>query len=1200
MRKLLWFISIFLTLFLYKAKGDHIVGGEILIEHLHDFDYRIKVNIYRDGTGILPPLVANIGIYKRGTGGLNPNLQRMIAVPLVSNTPVQSFTPACQNSIIDIERWYYEDDISLDPDSFSDPSGYLFVWRSCCRNRALTNLLSPLTTGQVITTLFPPIRDLAGGQVINSSPKLSEPIAEYACVGQLFYMDFGGADPDGDSLAYEMFTPRDYGTVTGGTMTPDHAPYADPLTMLPSIPWAQTFSADDAVHGYSGPPDPAADRLRVDAKTGLLTAVPRNPGVHLFGVWCKEFRDLNGDGKKELIGSVYRDFQLPVVGGCSFPDTLDGPILANGNGLPGDTIHVTGDMNEREVCFKIWDSDYSQANPIGMNANFKVVPENFPEGFIEYTPKSYTFSGPNDTVDICIKFLGCAQSFAEPLKLKIVTAKGNCPLPHQDSTEWFFTVDSVPYVPSTVHVDTFDYDPAFIQFPSQVGVSSNDTIAFFQIRPQWNIGIDFITIDTNNQSVVQYLMGDGFNAINAGMKLFYQNQSDTIIGSDTIRAKFRWDPGCRFFQHGKGRVFLVTLDKFCNEAINVREIHFEILKENVLPSLIPKEVKFDSADFSFTPFDPISRPDTFMTFEIHPNQEIEFTLLTLDSAADSLVQYLEGVGYNPYSQGMEFFNATQNRVLVGRDSLISTFRWKPQCQFANEGGGQVNLITEDRFCAGRAITRPIYFKIIPELFPAKVELESSDYPNDLFRFPGDDQDTLNDTFMVFRIRPNWTINFDLLTEDSLSDTLVQFIEGVGFNSGEVGMKFFNDQGSDTLTGVKNLGSSFSWTPDCDLFTEGGGKFHLITEEKYCQENRAVRTIYFEFIRDNHSPRVVGKAGENPDRTEEFVSLKDQYFEKQVGESLVFDYFSSDGDRDQISIYFKYKNLDPEQTLDLLVGLGISIENRSNNPGDSSLVSTFSWFPKGIDCEMFERYNENSPLQFFVYAVDSSCLHEKDSSLLTIEINDGTEPYFQVKDEQGEQIEMEGSRVRVRSNGSELRFSVIGRDEDILNLGGERFRYDDVKLSFSPHGFNMEEKGVVTEPFHIPEFVPRSDSVEFIWNPECEDRNSDPLKIHFTVEDRSCQGHSNELNLWVEAETLLEFPNVITPNGDGANDFLELENSSQICGFRDIQIFNRWGQEIFSSSDRDFSFDAKGVPPGDYYYYIRYENRTLTQTLKVIK
>lgn len=73
-------------------------------------------------------------------------------------------------------------------------------------------------------------------------------------------------------------------------------------------------------------------------------------------------------------------------------------------------------------------------------------------------------------------------------------------------------------------------------------------------------------------------------------------------------------------------------------------------------------------------------------------------------------------------------------------------------------------------------------------------------------------------------------------------------------------------------------------------------------------------------------------------------------------------------------------------------------------------------------------------------------------------------------------------------------------------------------------------------------------------------------------------------------TMTEFiPNAFTPNNDGINDVFSIKNMNfqRLIEFR---IFNRWGQEIFSTTDARQGWDGtyKGVPQesGIYKYLIR--------------
>ncbi len=72
------------------------------------------------------------------------------------------------------------------------------------------------------------------------------------------------------------------------------------------------------------------------------------------------------------------------------------------------------------------------------------------------------------------------------------------------------------------------------------------------------------------------------------------------------------------------------------------------------------------------------------------------------------------------------------------------------------------------------------------------------------------------------------------------------------------------------------------------------------------------------------------------------------------------------------------------------------------------------------------------------------------------------------------------------------------------------------------------------------------------------------------------------------ETDVYLPNAFTPNGDGVNDVFIVR--SNFIEEMDFVIYNRWGQEIFKTSDIDQGWDGTfngvALPPDSYAYYIR--------------
>jgi gliding motility-associated-like protein len=73
------------------------------------------------------------------------------------------------------------------------------------------------------------------------------------------------------------------------------------------------------------------------------------------------------------------------------------------------------------------------------------------------------------------------------------------------------------------------------------------------------------------------------------------------------------------------------------------------------------------------------------------------------------------------------------------------------------------------------------------------------------------------------------------------------------------------------------------------------------------------------------------------------------------------------------------------------------------------------------------------------------------------------------------------------------------------------------------------------------------------------------------------------------EFYIYIPNAITPNGDGINDVFAA-STINVVDF-EIYIFNRWGQQMFHSTDKRFQWDAtyqgEVVEDGVYVYKVHY-------------
>ncbi|HMI68246.1 MAG TPA: gliding motility-associated C-terminal domain-containing protein, partial [Cyclobacteriaceae bacterium] len=158
---------------------------------------------------------------------------------------------------------------------------------------------------------------------------------------------------------------------------------------------------------------------------------------------------------------------------------------------------------------------------------------------------------------------------------------------------------------------------------------------------------------------------------------------------------------------------------------------------------------------------------------------------------------------------------------------------------------------------------------------------------------------------------------------------------------------------------------------------------------------------------------------------------------------------------------------------------------------------------------------------------------------------------------------------------------------------------------------------------------------FTWNPDCsifhDGVYQNQYVFRFGITDDHCFNVKGdtvalELNIKDIEDTGKPFlpTNVITPNGDNCNDYFAVEGIDPVaasidtgCGgiinpddqvslprdncagrFQFIRIYNRWGKQVFESTDRRFRWYAQGESAGVYYYLILFGNREFKGVLSV--
>jgi gliding motility-associated-like protein len=83
---------------------------------------------------------------------------------------------------------------------------------------------------------------------------------------------------------------------------------------------------------------------------------------------------------------------------------------------------------------------------------------------------------------------------------------------------------------------------------------------------------------------------------------------------------------------------------------------------------------------------------------------------------------------------------------------------------------------------------------------------------------------------------------------------------------------------------------------------------------------------------------------------------------------------------------------------------------------------------------------------------------------------------------------------------------------------------------------------------------------------------------------------------------LIIPSVITPNGDGANDFFEVTRQ---LGRVELMIFNAWGNEVYTNGNYLNDWNGKNnkgndLPNDTYFYVLKFENGSVAKGSVLIK
>ncbi len=304
------------------ARADHHVAMDLTYRYTGVPDqYEITLNFYRDCDGMSMPTLIDVCFRSVTCNFLGSVTLNRISGPTLVTWPTCVVRPpgagGCNGGgVYDVQKAVFRGIVYL-PYQCSD---WQFEYVNCCRNYDITTI-NPAGTENIyidarIDNLnFP----------VNSSPTFNAIPSNVWCLNKEQIFDPGTVETDGDSLVYELVTPRSLSNMV----------ICDPANPAPyDVIYLNGYTPQNFMASANG--------IAFDPATGIIKFTPSLLQVSVVDLKVKEYR--NG----QLIGSVIRSMQFFITPLCqtSIPQFVTGTV----NGI---TDAVSGTCNDPSVTLTL-------------------------------------------------------------------------------------------------------------------------------------------------------------------------------------------------------------------------------------------------------------------------------------------------------------------------------------------------------------------------------------------------------------------------------------------------------------------------------------------------------------------------------------------------------------------------------------------------------------------------------------------------------------------------------------------------------------------------------------------------------------------------------------------------------------------------------------------------------------------------------
>jgi hypothetical protein len=427
----------------------------------------------------------------------------------------------------------------------------------------------------------------------------------------------------------------------------------------------------------------------------------------------------------------------------------------------------------------------------------------------------------------------------------------------------------------------------------------------------------------------------------------------------------------------------------------------------------------------------------------------------------------------------------------------------------------------------------------------------------------------------------WTIE----GSDAEHDALTASFLPIGFDPKDIGLTYEQVITDDGYEG------KITWAPDCHKYDFNiGTNFKakvLLDDADECGFNEpdTLELDLSVILEDNQKPQLAIKP----------VNVLSGV-DANIFETINFTAFGNDPDNDHLSLKMVTEDFNATD-----VGAAFTDVEAA-----TSVSSPFSWV---LACDKIDVASKSDfEFLFLLTETTKKCnIHTTDTLAVDIHVDkpDNRAPDLNVS---SLTVPIENDALNI-TLGQQVSLLLNSKDADNHPVDHLKIELIDAEGTVPPEGY---------------QFTPAEGEGEiqttFTWAPDCgifvNDIYKNDYVFKFRTTDDRCQNAKADTVLLnvsikdVDAATG-EFvpPNIITPNDDGCNDYFALEgfdpeHAASECGvfvnpnlpndnctgrFASIRIYNRWGKEVFTSTQRNFRWTAENEAAGVYFYTIVYSH-----------